>query len=216
MEAFELALRLGATGLETDVWLTADGVPVLDHDGVVRTRRRRRAISDVPADALPDHIPQLDAVLEACGTDVHLSIDLKDPEAAEPVIATIASVDEALLPRVWLCDPEIERLEALRPRARDARLVHSTRHSVIRRALEPHAARLADSGIDAINMHRTDWNGGLVVLFHRFERFAFGWDLQYPHELLAGLRMGLDAVYCDDVSVMMDSLAEVVGRGALE
>ena len=31
--AFELALGLGATGLESDVWLTADGVAVLDHDG---------------------------------------------------------------------------------------------------------------------------------------------------------------------------------------
>ena len=29
LEAFELAVRLGAGGLESDVWLTADGVPVL-------------------------------------------------------------------------------------------------------------------------------------------------------------------------------------------
>src|SRR6185436_7833703 len=32
LDAFALALRLGATGLETDLWLTADGIPVLDHD----------------------------------------------------------------------------------------------------------------------------------------------------------------------------------------
>ena len=37
--AFQLALRLGATGLESDVWLTAEGIPVLDHDGVVRRGR---------------------------------------------------------------------------------------------------------------------------------------------------------------------------------
>ena len=36
LEAFALALRLGATGLESDAWLTADGEVVLDHDGVVR------------------------------------------------------------------------------------------------------------------------------------------------------------------------------------
>src|SRR4051794_27300736 len=41
LEAFELALRLGANGLESDVWLTADGVPVLDHDGVLRRRMGR-------------------------------------------------------------------------------------------------------------------------------------------------------------------------------
>ena len=28
--AFELALKLGATGLETDAWLSQDGTPVLD------------------------------------------------------------------------------------------------------------------------------------------------------------------------------------------
>lgn len=35
LESFALALELGAGGLESDVWLTADGVPVLDHDGLV-------------------------------------------------------------------------------------------------------------------------------------------------------------------------------------
>ena len=42
LEAFALALRLGATGLETDAWLTADGQVVLDHDGVVKVGRRKR------------------------------------------------------------------------------------------------------------------------------------------------------------------------------
>ena len=34
LAAFSLALEMGATALESDVWLTADGVAVLDHDGV--------------------------------------------------------------------------------------------------------------------------------------------------------------------------------------
>ena len=34
LEAFTLGLRLGANGLESDVWLTADGQAVLDHDGL--------------------------------------------------------------------------------------------------------------------------------------------------------------------------------------
>ena len=39
LEAFTLAQRMGATGLESDVWLTADGEAVLDHDGLVGGRR---------------------------------------------------------------------------------------------------------------------------------------------------------------------------------
>ena len=33
LEAFTLALRLGATGLESDVWVTADGVPLAAEAG---------------------------------------------------------------------------------------------------------------------------------------------------------------------------------------
>jgi len=60
LEAFNLALRLGATGLESDAWITRDGVVVLDHDGVVRRSARRRPIAQVAAAELPSHIPTLE------------------------------------------------------------------------------------------------------------------------------------------------------------
>src|SRR5204863_9540292 len=59
LESFRLALRLGATGLESDVWRTADGEIVLDHDGVVRAGIRRRSIAEVRRSELPDHIPTM-------------------------------------------------------------------------------------------------------------------------------------------------------------
>src|SRR5215210_1650844 len=74
LEAFALALRLGATGLESDVWLTADGEAVLDHDGVVGGLRKRRIASIDRAD-LPGHIPTLAELFEECGTDFELSLD---------------------------------------------------------------------------------------------------------------------------------------------
>src|SRR5262249_32719088 len=67
IRAFGLARRLGATGLESDVWLTSDGVPVLDHDGVVRVRLRSRPIGSVPRADLPEAIPSLVDLFEACG-----------------------------------------------------------------------------------------------------------------------------------------------------
>ena len=57
IESFALALTLGATGLESDVWLTADGIPVLDHDGVVRIGRRRRSVRDVRRSSSPSTCP---------------------------------------------------------------------------------------------------------------------------------------------------------------
>ncbi|NBR76997.1 MAG: glycerophosphodiester phosphodiesterase, partial [Actinobacteria bacterium] len=53
MDSFRLAHRLGATGIESDVWLTRDGVAVLDHDGVVGGRFRRRAIDSTDVADLP-------------------------------------------------------------------------------------------------------------------------------------------------------------------
>ncbi len=75
--------KLGATGLESDVWVTADGIPVLDHDGVVkRSIGETRPIGEMQRSALPAHIPSLVELIERCGTDYHLSLDLKDAAAA--------------------------------------------------------------------------------------------------------------------------------------
>src|SRR5687767_15931052 len=87
IEAFALALRLGATGIESDVWCTADGVAVLDHDGVVGSRLRRQPIGAVPRTALPSHVPTLADLYAECGTDFELSLDVKDPAAATATVA---------------------------------------------------------------------------------------------------------------------------------
>ena len=60
-------------------------------------------------------------------------------------------------------------------------------------------------------MHHSDWNGGLVVLFHRFRRVCFGWDMQHEHVLSNGLRMGLDGVYSDWSDRMVDVYTAELG-----
>ena len=203
LEAFALGLRLGATGLESDVWLTADGEPVLDHDGVVRRRLGRSTpIAELRRADLPTHIPSLAELIDRCGTSYHLSLDLKDPDAGSRVIAVVADAAPTMLPRLWLCAPD--RTTLLPLRGSGARLVESTRLSRIKEGPERRAAVLADEGIDAINLHHTDWTGGLVTLFHRFRRVAFGWDMQQAHVLEAGYRMGIDGVFSDHPDVMMD------------
>ncbi len=205
IEAFALALRLGATGLESDVWLTADGIPVLDHDGLVKTGMRRRMISEVERSKLPSSVPSLEDLYGICGTGYALSLDLKDPAALGPVIDVARAAGAT--DRLWLCDHSWERLAANRRAAHDVRLVDSTRLKRLLDGPERHAARLADVGIDAVNMHHSDWNLGLSTLFHRFGRFAFGWDAQYERILNDLVRMELDAVYCDDVELMMSVVA---------
>ena len=212
MEAFRLALRLGATGLESDVWVTSDNVPVLDHDGKVPAGKlRSRSIRDVPASSLPAHIPHLDQVLELLSKhpNLHLSLDVKDDRAFSPTLQHVHTHGSDLPVRVWLCHPNIERLQAHRALFPEVRLVNSVRLGAIREGVERRCALLSHEGIDALNMRIDDWSGGLVTLAHRFSRYAFGWNLQHDHELRTGLRMGLDGVFSDHVDRMVDAAAQM-------
>ena len=211
LAAFSLALVLGASGLESDVWLTAEGIPVLDHDGVVRVGRRRRRIVECRREDLPPHIPELTDLLRECPGDHHLSLDLQHPEAGVAVIDLVRAVRPDVLSRLWLCHRDVAVLEELRRHDASVHLVNSVRLARIKEGPERRAAALAAVGIDAVNLHHFDWNGGLATLFHRFERFAFGWDLQFDYQLRPALRMGLDAVFSDHVDTMVDAFKAELG-----
>ncbi|MGH9127322.1 MAG: glycerophosphodiester phosphodiesterase [Acidimicrobiales bacterium] len=219
IEAFFQARQHGAPGLESDVWLTSDGVAVLDHDGVVRSGIRRRGIGAVLRRQLPSHIPTLEDLYQACGTGFALSLDVKDPLAAREVVAVARDAGgEEALANLWLCRPDWQELASWRadgtpgpsgspaPLPEPVHLVDSTRLKRIKEGPERRAASLADAGVDAINLHQTDWTPGLTTLFHRFLRYAFGWDAQFDRTLMALLRMGCDGVYSDHVDRMVTAL----------
>lgn len=211
IEAFALALKLGATGLESDAWVTQDGVVVLDHDGVVRRGLRRIPIAEISRSNLPSHIPSLSEMLDSCGTDFEISLDIKDVRALVPTVDALstANFDQS---RAWLCHWDVDVLLAHRHLVPNVRLVDSTRQSKIPEGLERRANKLRQHGIDAINMHYADWTGGSVTLVHRFDLYAFSWDLQFEPHLEDALRMGADAVYSDYVDRMMDVYRDVIGK----
>ena len=211
IDGFSLALRLGATGLESDVWLTADGVAVLDHDGVVGSRVRRRAIKDVARAQLPSHIPSLADLYAECGTGFELSLDVKDPEAMRPTVDVARAASHDAPNRLWLCHHDWRLVAQWRSAVPDVRLVDSTRLRSLKEGPERRAAQLHAAGIDAINLHESDWTGGLSTLFHRFDVLAFGWDAQFERVLDNLLAMGLDAIYSDHTDRLMDAIAR---RGA--
>jgi glycerophosphoryl diester phosphodiesterase len=213
LEAFALALRLGATGLESDVWLTADGMVVLDHDGRVGSRLRRRPIAGIPRSELPAHIPTLEDLYAACGSAFELSLDVQDAEAAAAVVAVARAADPGAVGRLWLCHPDWERLVGWRAEWADVHLVDSTRLRLMRQGPERRAAQLARAGIDAVNLHHSDWTAGLTTLFHRFGRLAFGWDAQHQRVLQALVAMGIDAVYSDHVERMVEAVGAAPREG---
>ncbi len=211
IEAFALALRLGANGLETDVWVTSDNEVVLDHDGVARRFARNRPISELTLAQLPAHIPTLHTFFEKCGTSFDFSIDIKDEKAfaATVLIAAECNFD---LSRLWLCHHKIDVVLAARKAHPDVRMVDSSRLHRIKEGPERRAATLAEHGVDVLNMHFSDWNGGLTTLVHKFGVLAFGWDAQYDYVITDGLRMGLDAVYSDHVDTLVEAYSHEIGH----
>ncbi len=205
LEAFELAVRLGATGLESDVWVTADGIPVLDHDGVARVGLRKRPMAELRRHQLPEHVPSLAELYDRCGTELPLSLDVKDPAALEPTVATAESVGAD--GQLWLCHPDWRLVADWRRRSEAVHLVDSTRIRKVKEGPERRALDLRNAGIDVINMHESDWTGGLTTLFHRFGLECFGWDAQLPRVLDQLLAKGVDAVYSDHVDRMVDAIS---------
>jgi glycerophosphoryl diester phosphodiesterase len=213
LEAFALALRLGAVGLESDVWLTADGQAVLDHDGRVGGRLRRTPLRAVAAADLPAHVPTLAQLYEACGTGFELSLDVKDADALGEVLTVARAAGGGAEERLWLCHGHLPTVASWRARSTVAKLVHSSRLGALGGSPEAHAARMADAGVDALNLRHTEWTGGRTTLLHRFERLALAWDCQHARTLDEVLDAGIDGVYSDHVDRMVDAIERLGGHG---
>ena len=207
LAAFELAAKLGATGMETDVFVTLDGIAVLDHDGTVGGFLRKEPIKDVPRSALPAHIPSLAEFYDRLGTDWPLSVDVKDPSAFEAIIDAARNAGGQAEEQLWLCHPDYHQLLPWREHT-SARLVDSTRLNKMKEGPERRAAKLRDLGIDAINLRQGDWTGGMIAMFHRFGRFALGWDAQHPRELSNLIDSGIDGVFCDHADRLSEALKQ--------
>lgn len=202
--AFDLALKLGASGIESDVWLSADNQLILTHDGHVGLRRRQ--IRSLQRSALPDNMITLPELIERLPASTEVSIDVKDDATIDPLLEWAATLDAMTRGRLYLCHPNWRVLAELRERDEHLRLVDSTSVSRMKEGPERRAHNLAQAGIDAVNLRQNEWTGGMATLFHRFGRLCFGWDAQHKRILDDLLRMGLDGVYSDYVDTMMESI----------
>jgi glycerophosphoryl diester phosphodiesterase len=65
------------------------------------------------------------------------------------------------------------------------------------------AERMAALGIDALNLHRSDWSAPLAQVFRSAGRKLLAWDAQDEASLAAMLALGVDGVFSDHVARMM-------------
>lgn len=208
LAAFSRALELGATGLESDAWLTADGVVVLDHDGVIGLPLRRRPIRDHVRRKLPPHVPALADLYGELGTGFELSLDVKDPAAFEPILEVASRAGS--VERLWLCEDNLDRVVRHAPAAGPANAVLSTHLQELDRVVEGGlpgaAASLASAGASALNLHGSEWNAERVGVVHGTGLLAFGWDAQSEYHISRLVRLGVDGIYSDHVDRLMAAI----------
>jgi glycerophosphoryl diester phosphodiesterase len=132
---------------------------------------------------------------------------VKDPAAALEAVACARDVGAE--DHLWLCHPDREVVTSWRELSPAVHLVESTRVKHMARGPETHVAQSAAAGVDVINLHHSDWSGGLIALVHRFEVMAFGWDAQHERILDELLDAGIDGVYSDHVDRMVASLSRL-------
>ena len=209
LAAFGPAVAAGATALESDVWLTADGVPVLHHDGALRAGLRRRPIGALAVTALPEWLPSLDGLyatlLPAATAGFDLSLDVKDPAAAVPVMQVAAR--HGTSDRLWLCGSAAQ-VRAWRGADPDPagvpipRLVVSTS---LRGAADPvqRIAEAAQVGADAFNLRAPEWSAERVRQCHDRGLRAFAWDVQHGSVLDLVRGYGCDGIFSDHVSLLL-------------
>lgn len=196
IEAFRLAVELGATGLETDTWLSADGVPMLVHDRTYRRPRRRVSVTASTAASMRlDGIPSLADLYEAVGVDRPISIDLQHPEVAGPVVTTAARA--GALDRLYVCTDDLAPLAAVRRLDERVHLVYSTRPRRERGGLPARLTVLAASGIEVLNMTWRDWSPELLARTRDLGLRPFGWDAHTPGGIERALDLGVDGIYSD-------------------
>ena len=212
LPAFRRALAAGVAGVESDVWITADGVPVLHHDPVVGVRRRRLTASQ--ARDLPAWIPSLPRFYAEVGAAFQFrfqfSLDIKghpgsSRQAAAAVIAAArAAGGSAAVRRLWLCG-SLPALRVWRELDDEVRLVNSTDLQTVTAmgGFDACARTLRAAGVDALNLRSREWKqptARLVDVLHAHGLAAFGWDAQTTRTIRRLAGYGLDAVYCDHLA----------------
>ncbi len=203
IESFELGLRLGASGLNGDIWLTADGQAVFNSGGMVGSRLRRKQISTVDRDLLPSPAVDVTQLIDACGTDFELSLELRDAGSIDGVLA--AATAGGVLDHLWVTHGDLELLTDWSQANPRVRFIHATGLADLPRGPEQHAAQLRERSISGVSLPHTEWTAGHVALFHRFTRLTVGWMAEHERHILALLDMGIDAVVSEHADRMNDA-----------
>ena len=217
LAAFRRALALGVDGLELDVQVTRDGVPVVFHDATLaRLTGRRGRIAQFPRRALREFlvrgedIPTLAEVLALVRDRAVVQIELKRGTSVAPVVAAIhraragnkvvlASFEPKLVAEARALAPRIPRM-----------LIHDGRlgrpKSPAERAHRL-AGRLAGLGAAGVSLDFRAIPSARFIDALKSRGFCvWCWTVNDPRAMLRLARWGADAILTDDPALLKATL----------
>lgn len=204
LAAVERALTAAADGVEVDVRLTADGVPVCHHDhGLRRTAGDRRRLSELTweqVQRLPLAVPRLADVLAAVEGRGRLVVELKVPAWRDDSPGDLVAV-AGVLARHDLRDVVVSCFDPVR--LSGLKQLLDVRSGLLLRpgvSLAAGAGRALADGHDEVHPHvqsalrRLD----LVSQLRAAGLEVVVWTVNRPDQLLRLRAAGVGAAICDD------------------
>ena len=195
LEAFAAALAAGAHGVESDVQLSADGVPVLVH-GLPFSRLR--PIRSLTRAELPASIPSLAELYERCGSDFDLALDMAAPRAAPAVVALARRY--GALDRLWLTYWRLPLMAAWRRAWPHANLVYPTMFALPAPLLRRTCRQALAAGVDVLNLHHGLLTTATARTVHAEGLQLFAWGVRDQRTERRAAALGVDGVFVDRVS----------------
>jgi glycerophosphoryl diester phosphodiesterase len=199
LRGIRAGLDLGADGIEIDVQLTADGVPVLMHDrDLDRTTNGHGPLASHSWASVQgldagqgETVPALAGVLDTVGRRATLMIEVKAAPgqyAADVVTAITREVRARDLTRqAWLWSFDAALLEAMSVIARDIPIAH-----LCQELTDEVLTRVSRLRLDGVSLHGSQVTGENLARLREAQLDVFAWTVNEPAHLtrLAALGAG--------------------------
>ena len=235
LAAFQMALDAGADGLEFDVQLAKDGVPVVIHDSDLRrTGLRDDLVADLtsrqlgkidvgawfnkkhPKRARPEFlrstVPTLSQALklqENTSGKVYIEIKSEDSNAKQLAEAVCDLIrDSPMLPRIIVKSFRlgvIAEVRCLLPQVQTAALFEPSIMTILRR--KRHIIAMArEFGADQISLHRSLATPKLTALANQAGLPVTVWTVDGPKWISRCRKLGIRSLITNDPAKMQGSL----------